>query len=105
MLSGRRYETFAMLEAWNAWVKQSQDALKLAVPLAEKYEVVLAIENHKEDPMEMAEAVAPYVKTVHIKDISVQQYPDEFLMSEVPLGTGMPGVPRIMSASLKAIRI
>jgi sugar phosphate isomerase/epimerase len=133
MLSGRRYETFPTLEAWNAWVKQSQDALKLAVPLAEKYKVALAIENHKdwtteqyvgifksyqseylganydfgnnlslmEDPMEMAEAVAPYVKASHIKDIAVQRYPDGFLMSEVPLGEGMLDLPKIMSALLK----
>lgn len=130
MLSGRRYETFPTLEAWNAWVKQSEDALKLAVPLAEKYKVALAIENHKdwtteqylgifktyqseylganydfgnnlsfmEDPMEMAQAVAPYVKSAHIKDIGVQRYPDGFLMSEVPLGTGMLDVAKIMSA-------
>lgn len=111
-------------------MKQSQDALKLAVPLAEKYKVALAIENHKdwtteqyvgifrtyqseylganydfgnnlsfmEDPLAMAEAVAPYVKSAHIKDIGVQRYPDGFLMSEVPLGTGMLDVARIMSA-------
>lgn len=133
MLSGRRYETFATLEAWNAWVKQSQDALKLAVPLAEKYKVALAIENHKdwtteqyvgifktyqseylganydfgnnlsfmEDPMAMAEAVAPYVKAAHIKDVGVQRYPDGFLMSEVPLGEGMLDLPRMMGALLK----
>jgi 3-oxoisoapionate decarboxylase len=129
MLSGRRYETFPTLDAWNAWVKQSEDALKLAVPLAEKYKVALAIENHKdwtteqyvgifktyqseylganydfgnnlsfmEDPMAMAEVVAPYVKSAHIKDIGVQRYPDGFLMSEVPLGTGMLDVAKIMS--------
>jgi 3-oxoisoapionate decarboxylase len=133
MLSGRRYETFPTLEAWNAWVKQSQEALKLAVPLAEKYKVTLALENHKdwtteqyleifktyqseylganydfgnnlsfmENPMEMAEAVAPYVKSAHIKDIGVQRYPEGFLMSEVPLATGMLDVWRIMGALLK----
>lgn len=133
MLSGRRYETFPTLDAWNDWVKTSQAALKLAVPLAEKYKVILAIENHKdwtteqyleifrtyqseylganydfgnnlsfmENPMEMAEVVAPYVKSAHLKDIAVRRYPEGFLMSEIPLGKGMLDIPRIMNTLLR----
>ena len=134
MLNGRRYETFPTLAEWNAWVKQSQAALKLAVPLAERYKITLAMENHKdwtteqyldifrsyqseylganydfgnnisflEDPMEMAEAVAPYVKAAHIKDIGLQPYADGFMMAEVPLGQGYLDLPGMCATLVKA---
>lgn len=41
-----------------------------------------------EDPIAVANALAPYVLTTHVKDMGVQEYPDGFLLSEVPLGTG-----------------
>lgn len=56
-----------------------------------------------EDPTEMAEAVAPYVKAAHIKDVGVQRYPDGFLMSEAPLGEGMLDLPKIMGALAKQL--
>jgi len=42
-----------------------------------------------DDPMEMAVALAPYVKATHVKDMAVRPYEDGFLLSEVPLGTGL----------------
>jgi len=50
-----------------------------------------------DDPMEMAEALAPYTKSTHVKDMGVRPYADGFLLSEVPLGTGMLDLPRIVS--------
>ncbi len=51
-LSGRRYETFATLEAWNQWKEQTFAALKLAVPVAERLKVSMALENHKDWTLE-----------------------------------------------------
>jgi hypothetical protein len=82
MLSGRRYETFATLEAWNAWVQQSQDALKPAVPLAEKYRVALAIENHKDWTTEQ------YVGISRLTRASIQQAAAELAWSR---GSSAPG--------------
>jgi sugar phosphate isomerase/epimerase len=54
-----------------------------------------------DDPMDLIEAAAPYVKSTHVKDIAVQSYADGFEMSEVPLGTGVLDVPSITSLLLQ----
>ncbi|MBO0797686.1 MAG: TIM barrel protein [Blastocatellia bacterium] len=52
MLGGRRYETFKRLADWKAWVDQSYNALRLALPIIEKYKVTVALENHKDWTLE-----------------------------------------------------
>ena len=47
-----------------------------------------------EDPRAVVEALAPMALSVHLKDMAVQPYADGFLLSEVPLGTGMLDLPR-----------
>jgi 3-oxoisoapionate decarboxylase len=47
-LSGRRYETFASFADWQQFAAQSKESLKNAIPLAEKYKIPLALENHKD---------------------------------------------------------
>ncbi|KAA9355029.1 sugar phosphate isomerase/epimerase family protein [Larkinella humicola] len=42
-----------------------------------------------EEPMEVVQTLAPYVFTTHVKDMGVAEYADGFLLSEVPLGSGM----------------
>jgi 3-oxoisoapionate decarboxylase len=42
-----------------------------------------------DDPREVIEALAPFVVNTHIKDAAVEQYADGFLLSEVPMGTGI----------------
>ena len=134
MLSGRRYETFPTLADWKKWVDQSHAALRLALPVIEKYKVIVAVENHKDwtledflrllrtyqseylqvcldfgnnislldDPMEVIEGLAPYTKSTHIKDMGVQPYADGFLLSEVPLGTGILDLSKIVAIIQKA---
>jgi sugar phosphate isomerase/epimerase len=134
MLGGRRYETFKTLAEWKAWVDQTHNALRLALPVIEKYKITVALENHKDwtledflrllktyqsqylqvcldfgnnlalldDPYELVEGLAPYAKSTHIKDMGLQPYQDGFLLSEVPLGTGMLDLPRIVSTIQKA---
>ncbi|HVT93722.1 MAG TPA: TIM barrel protein [Bryobacteraceae bacterium] len=41
-----------------------------------------------DDPMEVAEKLAPYTFATHLKDMGVEPYEDGFLLSEVPLGRG-----------------
>ena len=127
-LSGRRYETFATLEQWKAFVADSKARIARAVPIAEKHRLPLGIENHKDwtaeempallrsysseylganidfgnnlslldDPMELIEALAPFVFNTHIKDMGVEEYEDGFLLSEVPLGQGILDLKRIV---------
>ncbi|WP_421829134.1 sugar phosphate isomerase/epimerase family protein [Larkinella sp.] len=42
-----------------------------------------------EEPMTVVQTLAPYVFTTHVKDMGVAEYADGFLLSEVPLGSGI----------------
>lgn len=129
LLGGRRYETFNTLANWNAWVAESLDKLKMAIPIFDKHKFTLALENHKDwttdeyvklfktysseyfgacldfgnnislldGLMETIEAAAPYTKATHFKDMAVEPYADGFLLSEVPLGTGVLDLPRAVA--------
>lgn len=55
-----------------------------------------------DDPVEMAEALASYTHSTHVKDMGVRPYAEGFLLSEVPLGTGILDLPRIVSVIRKA---
>lgn len=50
-----------------------------------------------EDPMEVVEKLVPYIFTTHVKDMGVEEYPDGFLLSEVPLGKGFLNLPKIVA--------
>lgn len=54
-----------------------------------------------EDPMEVVNTLAPYVVTTHIKDMAVEEYPDGFLLSEVPLGEGFIDLNKMFEACRK----
>ncbi len=41
-----------------------------------------------EDPVELAQALAPYAYSAHLKDMGVKEYEDGFLLSEVVFGEG-----------------
>ena len=47
-----------------------------------------------EDPMDVIEALAPRSFTTHFKDMGLDEYSDGFLLSEVPLGSGVLDLPR-----------
>ena len=41
-----------------------------------------------EDPVETIKALAPWAKTVHLKDQAVKEYEEGFLLGDIPLGQG-----------------
>ncbi len=120
IIPGRRYEYFDSLEKFREYEARGRRALELAAPVAEKFKVALAVENHKdhrneervalfkhidneyvgacvdtgnsvsllEDPLETAQALAPWAHSVHLKDQAVQAYDDGFLLADIPLGQG-----------------
>ena len=51
-----------------------------------------------EEPHEVIEKLAPLAWSVHLKDMAVQRAEDGFLLSEVPLGTGLLDLPRVVRA-------
>jgi sugar phosphate isomerase/epimerase len=55
-----------------------------------------------EEPHAVVEALAPFSMSVHLKDMAVQPDAEGFLLSEVPLGTGMLDLPRIIASLCKA---
>ena len=55
-----------------------------------------------EEPHAVVEALAPFAMSVHFKDMAVQPHADGFRLSEVPLGTGMLDLPRIISTLRRA---
>jgi sugar phosphate isomerase/epimerase len=55
-----------------------------------------------EEAHAVVEALAPYAMSVHFKDMAVQHDADGFLLSEVPLGTGMLDLPRIIATLSQA---
>ncbi|MGA3189092.1 MAG: sugar phosphate isomerase/epimerase [Bryobacteraceae bacterium] len=126
---GRRYEDFSTLADFENFKTKALAAIAVAVPIAEKYKIPLAIENHKdwtpdqqiaifksysseylgacldfgnnialcEDPMEVAQKLAPYTITTHVKDMGVEPYADGFLLSELRLGDGFLDLKKIIS--------
>jgi sugar phosphate isomerase/epimerase len=50
-----------------------------------------------DDPMELVKGLAPYAFSTHIKDMGLAEYPDGFLLSEVPLGEGILNLKAIVS--------
>jgi sugar phosphate isomerase/epimerase len=51
-----------------------------------------------EDPQTVVEALAPWVRSVHLKDIGVEESTEGFRMSEVPLGQGTFDLKRMVNA-------
>ncbi|MEM9281996.1 MAG: TIM barrel protein [Verrucomicrobiota bacterium] len=49
-----------------------------------------------EDPVEQAEALAPWIISTHTKDMALASHPEGFYLSEVPLGSGVLDLPRLM---------
>ena len=54
-----------------------------------------------EEPHAVVEALAPFALSVHLKDMAVQASDDGFLLSEVPLSTGMLDLPRMIATLRK----
>lgn len=50
-----------------------------------------------ETPRETVDMLSPHAFTSHIKDMGVAEFSDGFLLSEVPLGTGMLDLPAVVA--------
>lgn len=55
-----------------------------------------------DDPMEMVEAYAPYAFDCHLKNMALDDYPEGFLLAEVPLGEGIIDMKKVVSILRKA---
>lgn len=55
-----------------------------------------------DDPLEVVGKLAPYAVTTHFKDMAVKDYPEGFMLSEVPLGQGILDLPWMVDSIRKA---
>lgn len=55
-----------------------------------------------EDPMAVVEAYAPYAFSAHLKDMTVSEYEEGYLVADVPLGQGSLDLNRIVQILRKA---
>ena len=55
-----------------------------------------------EDPLNAVSALAPFARTVHLKDMGLEESENGFLLSEVPLGRGTLNLPSIVAIIRKA---
>lgn len=55
-----------------------------------------------ETPEETVRTLAPYALSTHVKDMGVEEYSEGFLLSEVPLGTGILDLPALVAILRKA---
>lgn len=51
-----------------------------------------------EDPLETVKMLAPWTKTVHLKDQGLQSSPNGFLLGDIPLGQGAFDLPSLVNA-------
>jgi len=54
-----------------------------------------------DDPREVVSKLAPFAVTTHFKDMAVKEYPQGFLLADVPLGRGMLDLPWIVDCIRK----
>ena len=54
-----------------------------------------------QEPMDVVQTLAPYVLSVHIKDMAVEEYEAGFSLSEVPLGQGILDLPNMIALCKK----
>ncbi len=99
-----KHKVVVALENHKDWTLE--DFLRLLRTYQSEYlQVCLDFGNNismLDDPYELIEGLARYAKSTHIKDMGVKPYADGFLLSEVPLGTGLLDLPRIVAMVKKA---
>jgi len=66
-LSGRRYEDFDSLSAFQAFKRSAYESLEWSEPIVRKYGIVLAIENHKDWRIEEFHALLRTFESKHIR--------------------------------------
>lgn len=50
-----------------------------------------------EDPMEVIEKLSPYAVTAHLKDATIEEYGEGFLLGDIPLGEGFLDLKRVVA--------
>ena len=92
------------LENHKDWTADEMVAL-LERYASENLGVCLDIGNNLallDDPRDVIEKLTPHAVTTHFKDMAVEEYPEGFLLSEVPLGQGILDLPWVVESLRQA---
>ncbi|MDZ7639028.1 MAG: TIM barrel protein [Bryobacterales bacterium] len=54
-----------------------------------------------DDPMEVIERLSPYAVTAHLKDATLEEYEEGFLLGDIPLGEGFFDLPKVVATLRK----
>lgn len=66
IIPGRRYEQFTSLEEFRAFATRGQRMLEAAAPIAEKYRLPLAVENHKDQRIDERLALFEHIDSEYV---------------------------------------
>jgi len=102
----RRHRVRLAVENHKDW--RIDQMLKMLKRLGSEYIGVCVDTNNSiallEDPMAVVEAYAPYAFSVHLKDLSVAEYDDGFLLADAVLGRGLLDLAKVVDILRKANR-
>lgn len=99
-----KYKMPLALENHKDWTADEMVAL-LKAHSSEYLGVCLDFGNNialLDDPMNVAEMLAPFTLATHVKDMGVEWYNDGFLLSEMVLGQGFLDLPRMLALVRRA---
>lgn len=95
----QKHRTALAIENHKDWL--AAEFLKLLERISSEYVRVCIDTGNNiallEDTIELVEALAPYVVSVHLKDMAVAEDREGFLLAEVPLGRGVLDLKRIIA--------
>lgn len=89
--TGRRYETFKSLAEYRAWQAEADAIVERCLPIAEKYKVAIALENHKDRTAEEHVAFLKKRSSEYLgslidpgNNMSLMESPEETVKALVP---------------------
>jgi 3-oxoisoapionate decarboxylase len=102
-LSGRRYENFKTMEAYQDWKKRTTAVVEKIVLLAEKQRVVLAMENHKDRTADEFVALLKQISSEYYG--ALIDFGNNISLAEEPMSVLAKLAPYVKSTHLKDMAV
>lgn len=99
LMPGRRYEFFDTLEKYREYDRRARQALELAAPIAQKHQVRLAVENHKDHRTAERVALLKHIDSPWVG--ACVDTGNNFALLEDPLDTAAGLAPWALAVHLK----
>jgi 3-oxoisoapionate decarboxylase len=102
-LSGRRYENFKTMEAYQDWKKRTTAVVEKIVPIAEKQRVILAMENHKDRTADEFVELLQRISSEYYG--ALVDFGNNIALSEEPMSVVRKLAPYVKSTHLKDMAV